>query len=443
MHEKNLKLADKPGHKAASKTEVKIIQVPFKYDFRTGSADSLKLLDCFSESNTEEFVLSPWKEVVKSKWYKGKPWLITIALIYWMFMISCTISVVFFPKSNDWQTLTVSLLCVILAYEIVQITSYLVYNPLKYFLDIWNIIDWLLFILILVYFYVINKNQETDAARVMGSMLMIVVYYRAFSYLQMLDSFTALVGIINIIIQKLIIFFIILFYFYIATALLIIKIDPENSIKMSFMHAYYFTLFGGVDDNSFTMFNYVSIPIVFGTLMVSIVLLNVLIAFLSNLFSRLEEQQLVNDLKEKASLVLDIEVIFMFFKYKLTGKLAKTRRLHRRLMSSTMYPELSFAAKKHARKKRKKENYLFIFKTVDFDELEDDNSMQDNLVNKLKNVEKKIDANQRKHEQHVAGLLAENAEIKGKLDAILKKIDSAKFGSANPLRFSNIKPYYF
>jgi hypothetical protein len=321
----------------------------------------------------------------------------------------------------------------------------LVYNPLKYFLDIWNIIDWLLFILILVYFYVINKNNESDASRVMGSLLMIVVYYRAFSYLQMIDVFTALVGIINIIIQKLIIFFIILFYFYIATALLLIKIDPENSIKMNFMHAYYWTLFGGVDDGSFTLFNYVSISIVFGTLMVSIILLNVLIAFLSNLFSRLEEQQLVNDLKEKASLLLDLEVVVMFFQYKLTGKLSKQRKLQRRMLSSTFYPneKLNKSTRKHVRKTKKKEKYLFIFKTVDFDELEDDNSIQDNLVNKMKVLEKRLEKFQRKHEFSMDLLMNENIEIKMKLDSIMKKIDNAKFGAGNPLRFSNIKPYYF
>lgn len=105
--------------------------MPFKYQFQMGSEDSLKLLDNYSESNTEEFILSPWKETVKQKWRRGKAMLLTLACIYWLFMISCTLSVVFNPKSELFQNLTVGLLGVILFYEIIQILSYFVYNPLK------------------------------------------------------------------------------------------------------------------------------------------------------------------------------------------------------------------------------------------------------------------------------------------------------------------------
>lgn len=117
--------------KSSSKTEVRVLRVPFKYQFQMGSEDSLKLLDNYSESNTEEFILSPWKEKVKQKWRRGKLMLLTLASIYWLFMISCTLSVIFNPKSTLFQNLTVSLLGVILFYEIIQITSYLVYNPFK------------------------------------------------------------------------------------------------------------------------------------------------------------------------------------------------------------------------------------------------------------------------------------------------------------------------
>lgn len=110
---------------------MRILRVPFKYQFQMGSSDSLKLLDNYSESNTEEFVLSPWKETVKHKWRQGKPFLLTLACVYWAFMVACTLSVVFDPTSGLFQDLTVGLLCVILSYEIVQIIAYMVYKPFK------------------------------------------------------------------------------------------------------------------------------------------------------------------------------------------------------------------------------------------------------------------------------------------------------------------------
>ena len=47
---------------------------------------------------------------------------------------------------------------------------------------------------------------------------------------------------------------------------------------------------------------------------VTIILLNILIAFLSNEFSRMEDQQQINTLKKKASLILDVELIFKLFR---------------------------------------------------------------------------------------------------------------------------------
>ena len=125
---------------------------------------------------------------------------------------------------------------------------------------------------------------------------------------------------INVIIQKLLIFFAILIYFYATTTLLLIKLDPSKSKIKSIESAYVWTLFGGVETGDFETFNYGSIAIVFGTIVVTVILLNVLIAFLSNLFSRLEDQQRSNDLREKADMMLDLEVMMLFFRFKLTGK---------------------------------------------------------------------------------------------------------------------------
>ena len=52
---------------------------------------------------------------------------------------------------------------------------------------------------------------------------------------------------------------------------------------------------------------------------------------MSNLFSRLEDQQRVNNLREKARMMLDMEVVKSFFKYKFTGRSFRLRKYERYL----------------------------------------------------------------------------------------------------------------
>ena len=186
--------------------------------------------------------------------------------------------------------------------------------------DIWNLIDWCSMSLLLTYFILLFDKTDSDENKVVGAIGLMIMYYRSFSYLRVFDPFTTLIGMINEIIGKLIIFFIILFYFYFTTVLLMMKLDPEQSRLSVVSLVYLWTFFGGVDGSDFEDYKLSYIAIYFGTIIVTIILLNILIAFLSNLFSGLEDQQKANDLKEKASMILDLEAFVYFFKYKLTGR---------------------------------------------------------------------------------------------------------------------------
>jgi hypothetical protein len=92
----------------------------------------------------------------------------------------------------------------------------------------------------------------------------------------------------------------ILIYFFLGTTALMMFLNPKCSLKKGLANAYVFSLFGGIEGSDFESYSYAGIPIVFGTLIVTIVLLNILIAYLSNVFSRLEDKQRSDDLKEKA-----------------------------------------------------------------------------------------------------------------------------------------------
>lgn len=182
-------------------------------------------------------------------------------------------------------------------------------------------IDWIVGIGCLLYQFILHDSPEKQESMVISVLLLLLLYYRFFSFLRIIDSFTTLVGIINIILKKLWVFFLILAFAFWTFSVMMIRLDGTESIGSHFTKVFVWVLLAGAEDTSFEL-KYSHIALVIGSIFVTVVLLNILIAYLSNLFSRLEDAQKLHDLKEKAVLILDLEILVMFFKYKLTGVLS-------------------------------------------------------------------------------------------------------------------------
>ena len=215
---------------------------------------------------------------------------------------------------------------------------------------------------------------------------LILTYYRSFSYLRIIDSFTTLVGMINTILIKLLNFFLVLLYFYLFTGLLMKNLVPDYSMAHIFQKTYIMTLFGGVSVDDFHINPLVTVSIVFGTLMVTIVLMNILIAHLSNIFSRLEERQQINDLKEKAGMTLDLEVIFYFFNGGFLARKRDPKSDPKKRESGSDTIEYNFESSGD----KDGEKFLYIFKPIDFQEIIEENQIDDNIYKKLKMIYKNI-----------------------------------------------------
>ena len=322
-------------------------------------------------------------------------------------------------------------------YPLYQYRPFYIPPKHRYIFDMWNIIDWLFFIITLSYLLTIHKNLNSDADKVGGTLLMIVMYYRSFSYLRVLDAFTALVGIINIIFGELMVFVFLLFYFYFATALLLIKLDPESSVKMNMINAYYWTLFGGIDDQAFTNFRFAALAVIFGTLIVSVVLLNVLIAFLSNLFSRLEAQQMVNDLKERAGLIMDLEVMVMFFRYKIFGTLKKREKMIETEFDFTKGPQnphIELLKDTRLKKYYSQENFLYVFKTMDFDQDKDDETLDEHILKMVKDLGAKVGELQQKQLGLEKLGIRQNKALGQKLDYVISMFKDRPVGARSQFR---------
>ena len=98
---------------------------------------------------------------------------------------------------------------------------------------------------------------------------------------------------------------------YLFTCIMLFYLNISISKSNLLQDMYYWIFFGGIDDTAFDI--YLSfIIIIFRTFFK--IIINIFIAYLSNQYSGLEDSQVLENLKTKAKLKLEIEVLISFFR---------------------------------------------------------------------------------------------------------------------------------
>lgn len=113
------------------KREVKVFQVPFKYNYRAGSPDSIRFLDAYATSNEEEFILSEWKELIISKWRSHVVLHIIKTVLFWALTVIATISMVFLPERVLYRDLSIFFVLGFVLFEIVEFVAYSSFHIVK------------------------------------------------------------------------------------------------------------------------------------------------------------------------------------------------------------------------------------------------------------------------------------------------------------------------
>jgi hypothetical protein len=374
------------------KSEVQISTLPFKYNFQMGTEDSVLFVDEYSNSNCEEFIFSDFAEVINYKWKEIKLPHIILFCIYLLFVISFNISCIFLPNNTSFRYLSISFTFIQIIYEIIQVIVYSTFKPSRYFLDAYNIIDWIIFLASLFYSFYLYQFYLEDSAKIYSIILLIIIYYRGLSLMRIFDMFTSLIGILNIIFVRLLVFFFILIYLYFCCAFLIFRIS-EAEYTLTMTDVYYRIILGSIEGDAFEE-RFSTIPMIIGSMFVTIFLINILIAYLSNLFSRLEEQQKFQEMQEKAEMILDIEIIVRFFKYYITGHISVRKEYElefykRMLRDANIKGNIEFEDKnknKVLKQILQAEKYLYILKKIELS----DNDNSENVYQKVKIVNKSI-----------------------------------------------------
>lgn len=114
------------------KSEVNIKSVPFKYNYNTGTEDSVTFIYNYSKSNNQDFILSDWKEIIQSKWRGVKFPYIFLTFCYFAYTIFFLLSSVFYNDIPGLRGFSILLNVILIFFELTQMLTYFSYKPSMY-----------------------------------------------------------------------------------------------------------------------------------------------------------------------------------------------------------------------------------------------------------------------------------------------------------------------
>ena len=112
-----------------SKREISISAVPFRYNYSIGTDDSVMLVNRYGHSKSEDFILSDWQEIIKTKWASAKFPYIIFFILYLGFLTLTTLSLVFFKSSEMLRYIAMIVSLAFMLYEVLRLITYLTYKP--------------------------------------------------------------------------------------------------------------------------------------------------------------------------------------------------------------------------------------------------------------------------------------------------------------------------
>ncbi|OMJ79063.1 hypothetical protein SteCoe_21010 [Stentor coeruleus] len=297
-------------------------QVEFKssivrFDFILGSQESMQLLRAITHSNNPDFFRTALlKSILKYKWEKVYFILLGEALLYGiMVFIVSYMTIVGNINIGSW--IFGILNTIMLIKEEVQ----LIESPKKYIRDFWNIMD--VARIILSYVLIIYQQNENESV-ILEQILTILYWARAVTYFRIFDKTRYLIRMIIETFSDIVPFLLIFFTATFTFSLLFFITNQSDNLALTFVYTYKlnFNDFSGFlsDDWSTQNFNTMFWVIFFiSSILNSIVLLNMLIAIMSDTYDRVQEDQVVADCKEMAGLIMQAEGM-IFWRRKISKK---------------------------------------------------------------------------------------------------------------------------
>lgn len=307
IEKKNSKLQeiDFINYEGDKKEQVEFKASIVKFDFEVGTEDSLLLLRSICHSNNPDlFRTVLLKSILKYKWSKVYYILLGEALIFALMLGFLSFLTMHGDTNLYFITFFLLLNLIATARENIQLAE----SPRKYFKDFWNVLDitrilgTYIFIFLMLY-----QIQYVFLNQILTSLYWI----RAVTYFRIFDRTRYLIRMITETFIDIIPFLLIFFSSTFTFSLLFYIITKSDNFSETFVHTYQlnFNDFSGFMPGGYSESLSPIFWIVFflSSIMNPIILLNMLIAIMSDTYDRVQDDQVVADCKEMAELIIQAE----------------------------------------------------------------------------------------------------------------------------------------
>ena len=309
FRESFFKKINKNENKKNNLRETSFFSFKFLFDFTFGSKNSQIFLTKYQNSKNKKLILSPFKHIVNYKWNGIKKYILLHASIFWLHNIFYSIFLI-----NSKNIIFIIDLVIIFFLSFYTILS-LILNPKFYLSQKTNYIDIivlttnLLTIFLTKYYEKKDINNNPLFLNYFQIISLLVVNIRGFIHLRVFDQFRHLINMIIEVSFSTLNILVVLIYLILASAVMYIKSRNDfnllQAIKLNFL-----AVFGNFpkDDEKFEYDISVWFLNFFIGVITSLILVNFLIARMSGKYQDMELKQTIISLKEKVSLILEIEI---------------------------------------------------------------------------------------------------------------------------------------
>jgi WD40 repeat protein len=292
------------------KRTMEIFDFGICWDFDRSCKSSIDFLSCYHKSETDEFILSPYRYFIFLKWNRYFVYYFPQTLLYWTHVALYSIILINNASFELFLTdlLVLSLFCL---YEILSFVS----SPSTYIENYWNFVDIFNLITCFVFIsleYSEYENNQTDVYKIFQIISIFFVCLRGFTFFNAFPQFSYITKMTISMITNSVSIGLMIIYFSLGFSVMLVKSNSQYSFLDSLVINYNL-VFGNVPELGDK--NYLQIIlIILGSILLPIFLINFLIAKLSGTYSTLEDRQKALIYKELAGNILELEKIGQFIR---------------------------------------------------------------------------------------------------------------------------------
>jgi WD40 repeat protein len=290
-----------------------------RLNLELGSSESIEFLESLLEcSNTEIFKTKFIQTILNDKWNRLKWILIFNGFLYAVYLLSLSYYIMY----EDFAVLNVSLVSniILFFYEVLQVSL----DPAEYIKGLWNYIDITRAALFYAYYIFTSLNSSSDTyladqsvpieLNIILLLLTIISWVRGITLFTIYSETRYMIGLLGEVLKDIVPFALVVLYSVAAFSFITLSSNkissPGEPIETGQFLQSYFDAIGSFEGS--TEYTFKSFLIVLATVFNCIIMMNLLISILGTTYGRVNDDSLVEGLKQLTNLIIEAEsVLFL------------------------------------------------------------------------------------------------------------------------------------